>query len=179
MSALGISLSPAEGQLIHDLIQTDAAINPGNSGGPLVNMSGQVIGISSYKISQVGVEGMGYAISINEAMPILNTLISTGFIVRPYLGAGVYTVDQMIAAFYGLAVSQGVLITDIANGSPADKAGLKAGDVITAIDGKSQTDDAAMMDYINSLKVGQKTEITYYRGNNKNTVSVILEQASS
>jgi serine protease Do len=179
VSAQGVSLSPAAGQLIHDLIQTDAAINPGNSGGPLVNMAGQVIGIDSYKISQVGVEGMGYAISINEALPILNTLISTGFIVRPYLGTSVYTVDQMVAAYYRLGVNQGVLITDVASGSPADIAGLKPGDVITVIDGKNQTDDATMMDYINSLKVGQKIDITYYRGSNKNTVSVTLIQTST
>jgi serine protease Do len=99
VSALHISISPAPGQLMHDLIQTDAAINPGNSGGPLVDMSAQVIGISSYKVSQVGVEGMGYAISINEAIPILNTLISTGFIVRPYLGTSVFTVDQTVASY--------------------------------------------------------------------------------
>ena len=176
-SALGLSLSPTAGQLIHGLIQTDAAINPGNSGGPLVNMAGQVIGITSYKISQSGVEGMGYAIDINEALPILNTLISTGFIVRPYLGADVYTIDSTIAAFYGLAQSQGLLITNVAGGSPADKAGLQPGDIITEVDGKTQTDDAAMMDYINSLKVGQNIDITYYRGSTRNTVTVTLTQA--
>jgi len=177
VSAQGISLSPAPGQSLHGLIQTDAAINPGNSGGPLVNMAGEVIGINSYKISQVGVEGMGYAISINEALPVLNSLISNGFIVRPYLGAGVYTVDQTLALFYGLGVNQGVLITDVATGSPAEKAGLQAGDVITAIDSKAQTDDAALTDYINSLKVGTTIQINYYRGNTKSTVPVTLVQA--
>ena len=107
VSALGISLSPTPGQLIHGLIQTDAAINPGNSGGPLVNMAGQVVGIASYKISQSGVEGMGYAIDINDALPVLNTLISTGFIVRPYLGADVYTVDQTLALFYSTCSKPG------------------------------------------------------------------------
>ncbi len=114
VSAKGISLSPAPRQLIHGLIQTDAAINPGNSGGPLVNMAGQVVGIARYKISQAGVEGMGYAIDINDALPVLNTLISTGLIVRPYLGPDVYTVDQTLAAYYGLGVNQGVLITSVA-----------------------------------------------------------------
>jgi len=176
-SALGISLSPTAGQLIHGLIQTDAAINPGNSGGPLVNMAGQVIGIASYKISQSGVEGMGYAIDINNALPILNTLISTGFIVRPYLGADVFTIDPTITAFYNLSQTQGVLITNVASGSPADKAGLQPGDIITTIDGKTETDDAGMMDYINSLKVGQNINITYYRGSTKKTVTVTLAQA--
>jgi serine protease Do len=179
VSALNISLSPAPGQLEHGLIQTDAAINPGNSGGPLVNMAGQVVGISSYKISQTGVEGMGYVISIDDALPVLNTLINTGLIVRPYLGADVFTIDATISAYYGLSVTQGVLITNVAAGSPAEKAGLQPGDVVTVVDGKNETDDAAMMDYINSLKVGQKIDITYYRGKNKNTVTITLVQAPS
>jgi len=177
VSALGISLSESPGQTLHNLIQTDAAINPGNSGGPLVNTAGQVVGIDSLKISQVGVEGMGYAINISEALPIINTLISTGYVVRPWLGISVFTVDQTVAAFYRLGVSKGVLITDVATSSPADKAGLRAGDVITAIDGKEQTDDGALMDYINSLKVGQTIQITYYRGNAQNTVSVTLAES--
>ncbi len=177
VSALGISLSESPGQTLHNLIQTDAAINPGNSGGPLVNMAGQVIGINSIKVSQVGVEGMGYAISINEAMPIINTLINTGYVVRTWLGTSVYTVDQMLASFYRLAVNKGVLITDVAAGSPADKAGLRPGDVITAIDGKEQVDDGILMDYINSLKVGQKIEVTYYRGNVKNIITVTLVES--
>jgi serine protease Do len=177
VSALGISLSESPGQTLHDLIQTDAAINPGNSGGPLVNMAGQVIGITSIKISQVGVEGMGYAISINEARPVINTLINTGYVVRPWLGISAYTVDQSLAAFYNLGVNKGVLITDVAIGSPAEKAGLIAGDVITAIDGQEQTGAGALMDLINSLKVGQKIEITYYHGSARKTVSVTLAES--
>ncbi len=176
VSALGISLSESPGQTLHGLIQTDAAINPGNSGGPLVDMTGAVVGITSLKVSQVGVEGMGYAININEATPIINTLITGGSIVRPYLGITVYTVDQSVAAFYGLGVNKGVLVADVASGSPADNAGLHAGDVIIAIDGKAQTDDAALLDYINSLQVGQKIEITYYRGTIQNKVTITLTQ---
>jgi serine protease Do len=176
VSALKISLSESPGQVLHDLIQTDAAINPGNSGGPLVNMAGQVIGITSLKVSQVGIEGMGYAINIGEALPIINTLIDTGRVLRPWLGISVYTVDQMVAAFFNLKVDSGVLITDVASGSPADNAGLRPGDVITAIDGQDQTDDAALMDYINSLQIGQKIEITYYRGSVQSTVSVTLAE---
>ena len=174
VSALGISLSESPGQTLHNLVQTGAAINPGNSGGPLVNMAVEVIGITSIKVSQVGVEGMGYAISIDEAMPVINTLITTGYVVRPWLGISVYTVDQSVAAFYRLGINKGVLITDVASGSPADKVGLRAGDVITTIDGKKQDDASAMMDYINSLKVGQKIETTYYHGSVKNIVSVTL-----
>jgi serine protease Do len=177
VSALGISLSESPGQTLHNLVQTDAAINPGNSGGPLVNMAGEVIGITSLKVSEVGVEGMGYAISINEAMPVINTLITTGYVVRPYLGVSVYTVDQTVATYYRLGVDKGVLITDVASGSPADTAGLRAGDVITAIDGKEQDDAGTMMDFINSQSVGQKIEITYYRGNTESSVSVTLTES--
>ncbi len=177
VSALGISLSESPGQTLHNLVQTDAAINPGNSGGPLVNMAGEVIGITSLKVSQVGVEGMGYAISIDEALPVIDTLISTGYVVRPYLGISVYTVDQSVAAFYRLGTDKGVLITDIASSSPADTAGLRAGDVITAVNGKEQDDAGAMMDLINSFQVGQKIDLTYYRGNNENTVSVTLAES--
>jgi serine protease Do len=177
VSAMNISVSESPGQTLHDLIQTDAAINPGNSGGPLVNMAGEVVGITSIKVSEVGVEGMGYAISINEAMPIINTLMTTGYVVRPYLGISVYTVDQSLAAFYNLGLDKGVLITDVASGSPADKAGLRPGDIITAVDGKEQVNDGALIDYINSLKIGQEIEITYYRGNATNTVSITLVES--
>jgi len=78
VSALGVSVSTSPGESLNDLIQTDAAINPGNSGGPLVNLTGQVVGINTVKVSQVGVEGMGYAISIDEAKPIIDRLISEG-----------------------------------------------------------------------------------------------------
>jgi serine protease Do len=176
VSALGISLSESPGQTLNNLIQTDAAINPGNSGGPLVNMAGEVIGIDSIKISQVGVEGMGYAISIDEALPVIETLINNGFVVRPWLGVSVYAVDPMVAAYYNLKVNKGVLITNVTSGSPADKAGLQAGDVIAAVDGKEQTDDGAFMQYINSLKVGQKIEITFWRGSDERNVSATLEQ---
>jgi serine protease Do len=174
ISAKGISLSESPGMTLHDLVQTDAAINPGNSGGPLVNLAGQVIGINSLKVSQIGVEGMGYAISINQALPIINLLINTGHVTRPWLGINVYTVDPGLAAFYRLRVDKGVLITDVSSGSPADNAGLRPGDVITVIDGQEETDAGALMDYINSLQVGQKIDITYYRGSNQNTVSVTL-----
>jgi serine protease Do len=177
VSALGVSLSESPGQTLNNLVQTDAAINPGNSGGPLVNMAGQVIGINSIKISQVGVEGMGYAISINEALPIIETLINNGYISRPWLGISVYTVDKMVSAFYNLGVDKGVLITDVNSGSPADRAGLTPGDVITAIDGKEQTDAGTLMQLIDSLKIDQKIEITYYHRNTEKTVSVTLAES--
>jgi serine protease Do len=177
VSAVDVSLDVSADETVHGLIQTDAAINPGNSGGPLVNTAGEVIGINSIKIAQVGVEGMGYAISINEAMPIIRGLIDTGYIVRPWLGIGLTTVNSMIASFYNLGVDKGVLVTQVTSGSPADSAGLKAGDVITAVDGKEVASAGDLVQLINSYKVGQEVEITFWRGQTKNTVSLTLAES--
>ncbi|MFC1864801.1 S1C family serine protease [Chloroflexota bacterium] len=174
VSAIDVSVSASPGQTLHGLIQTDAAINPGNSGGPLVNMAGEVIGIDSIKVAQVGVEGMGYAISINQAMPIINELIKTGYIVRPWLGIGVYTVDNFVASMYNLTVDKGVLITEVADGSPAAKAGLEAGDVITMIEEKEIASVDELLTLLNTYKIGQTVKITFWRGGVENIASVTL-----
>jgi serine protease Do len=84
-------------------------------------------------VASSGVEGMGYAISISEAMPLIQQLINSGYVVRPYMGVGSYTVDQFVIQRYNLAVAKGAFITNVAPGSPADKAGIKAGDVVTSL----------------------------------------------
>jgi serine protease Do len=177
VSALGVALSPSPGESLEGLIQTDAAINPGNSGGPLVNLRGEIIGINSAKIAQVGVEGMGYAISIQTAMPIIDELIKTGYVVRPYLGASLYTVDQFVARRYRLAVTSGVLVTDVAVGSPADSAGLKPGDVITALDDKPTGDENVLTQSINTARIGQRVKVSYWRGKVQSAAYAILVQS--
>ncbi len=169
ISSLGVRLEVSPGQTLYDLIQTDAAINPGNSGGPLVNMAGEVIGINSVKRAQVEVEGVGYAISTNEAMPTIDELITTGYVVRPWLGV---TVDN--ASRYNLAVDKGTLIVNMASGSPADKAGLRAGDVITKFEDQEITDANELIRAIHSAQVGQEVEITFWRGEAKNTTYATL-----
>ena len=176
VSSLGVSIPVAPGQTLYGLIQTDAAINPGNSGGPLVNMAGEVIGINSVKIARVGVEGMGYAISTKEAMPIIEELIKTGYVVRPWLGVGLFTVDELVARRYKLAVSQGVLVTEVVAGSPADEAGIEAGDVITTLEGTEVSDVSELMRAIHSSQIGQRVEITFWRGDTENvTYAVSIE----
>jgi serine protease Do len=124
VSRLEVQLQVSAGQTLYDLIETDAAINPGNSGGALINMSSQVIGITSAKISMEGVEGMGYAISTNQAMPIIQQLIQKGYVVRPTLGlSGLYSVDSYIVYRYSLGVNRGVFVTGLEVGGPAEKAG--------------------------------------------------------
>jgi serine protease Do len=176
VSVTDVSLDASPGQTLLGLIQTDAAINPGNSGGPLVNMAGEVIGINSIKIAQVGVEGMGYAISINEALPVINTLIEKGHISRPWIGIGVSEVNDSVANLYGLAVNEGVLITNIVTGSPAEEAGLKAGDVITMMNDKDIVTTRDLAEELYMFKIGQKITITYWRGNAKQTTELTLAE---
>jgi serine protease Do len=177
VSALDVSVSASPGQTLHGLIQTDAAINPGNSGGPLVNMAGEVVGIDSIKVAEVGVEGMGYAISINQALPIINELIKTGFIVRPWIGIGVYTVDSSLASMYNLSVDKGVLITEVVSDSPAEKAGLEAGDIITEVEGKEITNIDDLLTLINTFEIGQTVQMSFWRNSDQKTASVTLAES--
>jgi serine protease Do len=177
ISALDVSLSTSPGETLYGLIQTDAAINPGNSGGPLLNLQGEVVGINSAKVAQVGVEGMGYAISTKESKPIIDQLINKGYVIRPYLGAGLYTVDQFAIVRYNLAVKKGALVTDVVPGSPAETAGLKTGDVITAIDNTEINDTGVQAKLLNSYQIGQKIQITYWRGTTQNTIYTTITQS--
>ena len=177
VSATGVSVAESSGNTLYNLIQTDAAINAGNSGGPLVNLAGEVIGINSVKVSDVGVEGMGYAISIEEAEPLLQQLIAKGHISRPDMEASFYTVDQAVASRYGLAVNQGALVTQITRGGPADTAGIKPGDVITAINGTASNTADGLQQLLQTYKAGQQVNVTIYRGSSKITLSVTLVEA--
>jgi serine protease Do len=175
VSALGVSVAADQGETLYDLIQTDAAINPGNSGGPLVNMAGEVVGINSIKVAQVGVEGMGYAISSQTAIPIINELVTNGYVTRPWLGvSSLYTVDQTAIRQLRLGVDKGVLLRQIYPGGPADKAGLVRYDVITLFNGKEITSVDDLMKEVRNTKIGQSVQVTYWRGNAKNTATLVL-----
>jgi len=176
-SRKNVSIQVAPGQTLYDLIETTAAINPGNSGGPLVNLAGEVVGITSAKIATAGVEGMGYAISTETAVPIIEELIKNGYVTRPWLGVVLYTVDQFAVLRYNLAVNEGVLITEVVSNSPADKAGLKPGDVITSFAGQKITNSEQLIRAILVTGIGQKAEITFWRGNTKQTTQVMLAES--
>ena len=177
VSAKGVSVAADNGETLYDLLQTDAAINPGNSGGPLVNLAGEVIGINSIKVVQVGVEGMGYAISSQTAIPIINELISNGYVTRPWLGVQLYEVDAYAVSQLDLKVDKGVLITTIVSGGPASKAGLKKYDVITALDGQEVSTVEGLVKLVRNHKIGDTVKVTYSRGAQSSTVSLTLEQA--
>jgi len=177
VSRQGVSIPVSPGQTLYDLVETTAAINPGNSGGPLVNLAGEVIGITSAKIATIGVEGMGYAISTETAIPIIEELVTNGYVVRPWLGIVLYTVDQFAVLRYNLPVDKGVLITQVASASPAATAGLKAGDVITTFRGKEIATTEEVIRAIHTSEIGEVVEITYWRNDTENTTEAVLAQS--
>ena len=172
--SLSASITISPGQTLHDLIGTSAAINPGNSGGPLVNMRGEVVGITSVKIAMVGVEAMGWAISINSAMPIITELINAGRVVRPYLGISYTDVNLYLVWQYNLAVAKGIFVSQVVPGKPAEEAGLEAGDVIVGFNGKEIANTEDLIQAITSCQIGQRVEIIYWRGNAQNTTYATL-----
>ncbi|MGI6156665.1 MAG: S1C family serine protease [Enterococcus lemanii] len=174
------------GELVSiNAIQTDAAINPGNSGGALVNISGQVIGINSSKIasssgSGVSVEGMGFAIPSNDVVAIIQQLEEKGQVVRPALGVSMIDLSnisvQQQRQILGLpeSVTSGVVIRSVNGATPAEKAGLEQYDVITAIDGNPITSSMELRAALYKKAVGDTMEITFYRGDKEQTVTVEL-----
>ena len=159
------------------LIQTDAAINPGNSGGALVNSEGKVIGINTIKFAETTVEGMGFAIPINEAKPIIDNLISNKKISRPYLGIQGITLTKEDAEKYELP--QGVYISNVIAFSGAERAGLKKGDIITKLDGKRVLTIEEVIEIIQKHKVGDVVEVEVFDQLDKyKTISVKLRESS-
>ena len=174
ISRQGVSLQVDYNQTLYNLIETSAAINPGNSGGPLVNLSGEVIGITSAKIASVGVEGMGYAISIDTATPIIEELVTKGYVTRPWLGVVLYTVDRIAISQFDLKVDEGVLITQVVADSPAYEAGLQRGDVIVKIGGTDVASIEELTQVLHAAPIGEPLEIRYWRGDMEYITSAIL-----
>jgi serine protease Do len=154
------------------LIQTDAAINPGNSGGALVNSSGQVIGINSAKLVIPGVEGMGFAIPINDAKPIINELIERGYVSRPALGIWGVAIDELLARQNNLP--PGIYIRELVRSGPAQQAGLKTGDIILSINGQRVTSFDEMSKALEKFKPGDKVTVDFYRGGKKYSAELVL-----
>ncbi len=175
VSALSVSLSTTGSQALLDLVQTDAAINPGNSGGPLVNGSGEVIGINSLKIALEAVEGMGYAINIQQAIPVIEKLIEHGRVERAWLGVSVYPVSPALAERHDLAVDTGILIDQVVPNSPAEAAGLEVGDVIVQFGDKVIIDTHCFIRAIYAKDIGDEVEIVFWRGDETMVTTARLE----
>lgn len=153
-----------------DVIQTDAAINPGNSGGALINIAGQLIGINSAKISEVGIEGMGFAIPINDAKPIISDLLQYGAVKRPYLGIGPKDLQEIDVYHWSKTlnlpadVHTGVVVIDVAPSGPAAKGGLKELDVIVKLDETAVQSSADLRKYLYKEKnIGDPIKVSFYR----------------
>ena len=155
-------------------IQTDAAINSGNSGGALVNSDGKVIGINTLKLSGSGVEGIGFAIPINSTLDIIDDLIEYNKVIRPYMGFTGMDLDEATAKEYDLVV--GAYVRSVEDFSPAQKAGLQAGDVIVKVDGQSITTMDELNDIKNSHKVGDVLTLTVNRNGEEKELKVTLEE---
>ena len=179
VSRLNVSVN-VEGNTLYGLIQTTAAINPGNSGGPLVNMAGEVIGITSVKIIASEVEGMGFAISSDEAKPIIEDLIHYGHVTYPWLGVGSRTVTPSLAAARDLYVDEGALIEEVFADDPADAAGLREGDIIIRFEDKEISNVADLVQAIRASEIGEEIEIVFVRGEDiKTTSAQLVERPTS
>lgn len=161
------------------VLQTDTAINPGNSGGPLFNLAGEVIGINSLKIVIDEVEGMGFAIPIEDAMQYVSKLEKGEKITRPYIGIGLIDVEELYSLFiYGINldddIDSGVVIGEVENNSPASKAGFKKGDVITKIDNQNILNKAEFRYRLYQYEPGEEVNITINRKGKINNYKVVL-----
>jgi serine protease Do len=158
-------------------IQTDAAINPGNSGGPLINLAGKVIGINTAIISQSGgYEGIGLAIPSSLARRVVEKLIKEGKVIRGYLGVGIQSLSAMMAREFGLPSTHGALVTTVQPGGPAERAGLKVGDVIVKLGDREVTDVATLRNLTAGLDVGTYVPVTVYRTGKPQTITVPVDE---
>jgi serine protease Do len=155
-----------------DFIQTDASINPGNSGGPLLDLKGRVVGINTAIIPSG--QGLGFAIPIDLAKTIIAQLKEKGEVTRGWLGVGIQNLTPELAEYYGLEEREGVLVTQVFEGDPADKAGMKKGDIITAINKEKITDVRELSSRIANVPVGEKTRIDIVRGGTEITLSAVI-----
>ena len=157
-----------------DFIQTDASINPGNSGGPLVNIDGEVVGVNAM-IIQPG-QGIGFAIPINLAKAIMLELIKTGKVIRPWVGIGLQDITSDLMKSFNLKGKEGALISQVYGGSPAEKAGLKVGDVAIEIDGIKIKNSQDVVREVLKKKVGQKVNFVVLREEKRLEISVTTAQ---
>lgn len=179
---VGVSLTNSStNDMMMSVLQTDAAINSGNSGGPLVNANGEVIGITSLKLASTGVEGMGFAIPIETAMSFASKLEKGEAILRPLLGISMRDLADAQYLYYprlnDLSISNGVYVEDVNNDSPASKAGIKDGDIITEMDGKEVTSIAYLRYLLFNHTVGDTVKVKVLRGKDIIELSISLTES--
>jgi serine protease Do len=171
ISALNRTIETDDGKILENLIQTDAPINPGNSGGPLVNARGEVVAINSAKAQAA--EGMGFAIPISQARPIVEEILAHGQVRRPWLGIYVAAINREISAYFDLKDRQGVVALDVYRGSPAEQAGIEPGDVITKVGTNNIRTLSDFTKILSNLRVGEKIQLTLSRRGQVIKVTVV------
>ena len=173
VSAIGRSIPTARGEDYVPFIQTDVAINPGNSGGPLFNLAGEVVGINSQIYTRSGGSiGLSFAIPVSVALEVVSQLKEKGRVDRGWLGVYIQDVDKNLAQSLGLEKPQGALLAQLEPGSPADKAGLKAGDVVIRFHGQTVVDASDLPHIVGLLSAGDEVDATVVRRGKKRTLSV-------
>lgn len=179
VSALGRALRARSGRLMDNIIQTDAALNPGNSGGPLVIHSGEVVGVNTAMI--MGGQGLSFAVPINTAKLVIPALLSDGRVRRSVIGLGAQDVPilRRVVRFFGLSLESGVLVASLVEGGPAERAGVREGDIIVDFDGQavSGTDDLHKL--LSESKIGQRVPMEVIRGTEKLTLEVRPRESRS
>jgi serine protease Do/serine protease DegQ len=176
----GLSRSGINPDGYEDFIQTDASINPGNSGGALVNLRGELIGINTAILSRSGGNiGIGFAIPVNMAHSVMDQLIKYGSVKRGQLGVSMYTVTPDIAHSLGLPNALGALVSQVADGSPAEKAGIHTGDVITSVNGQPVKSNSELRNSIGLMRVGDKVEIGLLRDGKPIKVTAIIADTTA
>ncbi|MGQ0834600.1 MAG: Do family serine endopeptidase [Gammaproteobacteria bacterium] len=173
----GLSRSGINPQGFEDFIQTDASINPGNSGGALVNLRGELIGINTAILSGSGGNiGIGFAIPVNMARAVMDQLLKFGTVKRGLLGVQIQAVTSDIAQSLGLGATHGALVTQVVEGSAAEKAGIKAGDVVTSVNGQTVKSNTELRNAIGLMRVGDKVDIGLLRDGSSHRVTATIAE---
>ncbi len=163
-----------------DFIQTDAAINPGNSGGPLININGEVIGITTaIASSSGGYQGIGFAIPSNSAKLISDEIMKEGKVRRGLLGVNIQDLNEALAKSFGISDINGALVSSVVPGSPADKAGIKSGDVIVKFNGKDVSSSSELKNLVGATKPGTQAKLTLHRSKKTMDVDVTIGEATA
>lgn len=167
-----------ENVILEDLIQTDAAVNHGSSGGALVNLAGELVGITTTVVRNTGqgqvVEGVALALSSKSIKPVVNAIIERGAMIRPYLGIVYQDIDFEIAERLGLPLSEGTLVADVRPGSPADAAGIRPGDILVRLGDQPLTAELPYLNALMRLQPNQNVAVTVRRGSQQSVVNVTL-----
>jgi 2-alkenal reductase len=183
ISATGRSIDTGQGYQIEGLLQTDAAINQGNSGGPLVNLAGELVGINTLIVRSSGsgpvAEGLGFAVPSNTARAVAEQIIQKGFFTRPYLGIRWQLITPGVARMYDLPAAWGIYVTAVADGGPADQAGILPDDIITYIGDVAIDETHSYLNALFEYKPGDQVALRIIRNNQEQTIEVVLGESQS